>query len=431
MNERHGDLHQKISDLFDGAGASQLDLVARHVRHFCPFEAIGMARQEIRHSNFLSYIMDPGRPHEMGDLILRTFFQLLCDKSGDRGAQLKLAQNGTSLAPARVYRERDHIDLLIEIPRSGTKGIVIAVELKVDAVERNDQLVDYEEKVALRYPATDWERLFCFLTPDGRAATTDGETKWAALSFTSFFASIDKALAENTIAGKSLELLRDYQSMMRRHGMADGPIDKTLKAAIESIWAEHREVLEYLIAHEPDPLNDLMHDFANAQPQIAHDMSAALGLSIVADSSWGARWYRFTFPEFGKTYPALSDGDRGWIDSGSQMAVELCADTQEDAITVCFCIGPGHGEQIFRPKLIEAFNEIGQYRHKPFTKSVKHYWRQNLLTTDSLSDAENGLEKLQSELVQYVERHLPKVKAALIRAQDAHGKADDPAAQSI
>ncbi|MEM6307226.1 MAG: hypothetical protein AAF701_04510, partial [Pseudomonadota bacterium] len=32
-------------------------------RIFCPFEAIGMVNQEIRHAYFLAYILDPDRPH--------------------------------------------------------------------------------------------------------------------------------------------------------------------------------------------------------------------------------------------------------------------------------------------------------------------------------------------------------------------------------
>lgn len=38
---------------------------------FCPFESTGMVRQDIRHGAFLTYILDPNRPHGVGTDCLR------------------------------------------------------------------------------------------------------------------------------------------------------------------------------------------------------------------------------------------------------------------------------------------------------------------------------------------------------------------------
>ncbi|MFL0694680.1 MAG: PD-(D/E)XK nuclease family protein [Agrobacterium tumefaciens] len=40
---------------------------------FCPFEALGMVRSEVRHGNFLAYLLDPGRPHGFHTDVLRAF----------------------------------------------------------------------------------------------------------------------------------------------------------------------------------------------------------------------------------------------------------------------------------------------------------------------------------------------------------------------
>ncbi|HAH57521.1 MAG TPA: hypothetical protein DCL86_05190, partial [Bacteroidales bacterium] len=37
------------------------------------FEAVGMARQEIRHSRFLAFLLNPLAPHGLGEYFLRNF----------------------------------------------------------------------------------------------------------------------------------------------------------------------------------------------------------------------------------------------------------------------------------------------------------------------------------------------------------------------
>src|SRR5437762_3578836 len=37
------------------------------------FEALGMQRAEVRHSQFLAYILDPNRPHGLNDEFLKRF----------------------------------------------------------------------------------------------------------------------------------------------------------------------------------------------------------------------------------------------------------------------------------------------------------------------------------------------------------------------
>lgn len=48
--------------------------------YFCTFEAMGMTDQEIRHAHFLSYILDPNRPHGFEDAYLRAFLNVAAEK---------------------------------------------------------------------------------------------------------------------------------------------------------------------------------------------------------------------------------------------------------------------------------------------------------------------------------------------------------------
>lgn len=413
MVKSNKDLLKDITALFEGSGTPDLSLIANQVRQFCPFEAMGMVRQEIRHSNFLSYILDPARPHGLDDLILRAFLQKLCNRPNDRAAWYDVLEDEKETLTAQVYRERDNIDILIVVPQTGRKGLVVAVELKIDAEERYNQLADYEGKVRRRYPDRDWDHMFCFLTPKGREPTTFGGASWHAVSFAELFKAMDCAPIGST--GEGVKLLGYYQAMMRRHGMADETDNEDLRKATETVWAEHREVLEYLIDHRPDPLNDLMKEFAKEQSKIAERISTAIGKEVFADSHFRNRWYRFTFPEFGKRIPLLLQGDEGWIDSRSQLVFEVTFDPQKNAIMASFCVGYFNTEKEFRPKLIEALNVVSGHKHKIDKPTVKHYWKNSILTENDLSGLEDGIKIFERKLIDYANEYLPLVEVALAK----------------
>jgi hypothetical protein len=69
------------------------------------------------------------------------------------------------LDDAIVYRERDSIDILIELP---TLHLVVAIENKIGAKAGVGQLGRYRERLKQTYPHH--HHLLVFLTPDGMAA---------------------------------------------------------------------------------------------------------------------------------------------------------------------------------------------------------------------------------------------------------------------
>ena len=72
---------------------------------FCPFEATGMIRQEIKHSHFLSYILDANRPHEFGNKFLKEFLYLIADSDNETASYRKLDFHFMDLSNTKVQRE--------------------------------------------------------------------------------------------------------------------------------------------------------------------------------------------------------------------------------------------------------------------------------------------------------------------------------------
>src|SRR6267142_4649978 len=138
-----------------------LDLFAREKRFpsgLNIFEAAGMQRQEIRHSNLLAFLLNPQENHGLGDGFLRQLLQRALDASLDpKISPLKIAL--ADLSDALISREWRNIDLLVE---SKNNKLAFVIENKIDASESDNQLAKYESSIDSTFPS--YEKLFVYLT---------------------------------------------------------------------------------------------------------------------------------------------------------------------------------------------------------------------------------------------------------------------------
>ena len=76
------------------------------------FRALSIERKEIRHSNFIGYILDPKQNHGLNDLILKKLLRDIFFESKTRGRDIFDADI-IDLSSAEIRREWRNIDLLI------------------------------------------------------------------------------------------------------------------------------------------------------------------------------------------------------------------------------------------------------------------------------------------------------------------------------
>ena len=112
-------------DLFDDP---DFNAIHQRLSPFNLFEAKGVIRAELRHSNFLAYLLSPSRPHGLGARPLVAVVRAILARLpvGERPIGM-LELIAGQLDDAIVYRERDNIDTLIELP---TLKLVVAIENK-------------------------------------------------------------------------------------------------------------------------------------------------------------------------------------------------------------------------------------------------------------------------------------------------------------
>src|SRR6185312_1981262 len=96
------------------------------IGRFNIFDALGIARAEIRHSNFLAFILDPAESHGQSQLFLRALLMDLLKAAPPALRPLSPIEiDGVDLRGVEVRREWHNIDLLIV---SRQPAFVVVVE---------------------------------------------------------------------------------------------------------------------------------------------------------------------------------------------------------------------------------------------------------------------------------------------------------------
>ena len=229
------------------------DLLAleEQIGRFNIFDALSIARVEIRHSNYLAWILTPGESHGQGDLFLKSLLMDILRRARQAGVTPPVSPvelDGADLKGVEIRREWRNIDMLItcDEPR-----FVIAIENKVDSGEHSNQLQRYEDTVAAEFP--DAKRLFVFLTPEGDEAS---DPDWVTYSYADLhhvFVRTRKANA-GAIGGDVAVFLDHYLSLIGNRFMENADIDRLCR----QIYSNHRRALDLIWERVGTPTSGLV-----------------------------------------------------------------------------------------------------------------------------------------------------------------------------
>lgn len=211
------------------------------IGRFNIFDALGIARAEIRHSNFLAWLLDPAESHGQGDLFLRSvLLDILKHAPVSRRPCSPLDLDGVELGSVEIRREWRSIDLLIV---SQTPPFAVAIENKVDSGEHSDQLARYRAVVGEEFPH--FPSGFVYLTPDGRTPTDDRWITWSYGDLHRVLARVRRT-NERSIGPDVLTFLDHYLSLIGSAFM-DDPAIAELCARIAK---NHRRALDLIWQHQ-------------------------------------------------------------------------------------------------------------------------------------------------------------------------------------
>ena len=398
MESQKLELDEDIKQLLFGQSASDFSKIENGLGGFCPFEAIGMVSQEIKHCHFLAYLLQPNNLHGFGDRPLRNFLNGVADASGDFD---KLEIYTRDLADATVRREWNNIDLLIEIPpaSAGDEGWVVAVEAKINAEESEDQLPRYSDTLSRTYKNNDrerWKVVQIFLTPDGRLPSEENQALWNPLDF----GQVVDGLAECAASGASINsesesLLVAYIDMMRRHHLNNDKLEELAKR----LWKKHPEALNFLSDRRPDPITDFKAYLIENMDKLSQHLSSIEGIPEIVFIANSPRSYiRFCVADWVKI-EGLASGDKKWTSNGSVVTFELYSGTKGQ-YALQSIIGPGDSN--VRERLHKAAVDIQGFNSWKLGKKFFQLKRWDLVENlDKLlqeSDFEEAYNKVANEI---------------------------------
>ncbi|MEM6314289.1 MAG: PD-(D/E)XK nuclease family protein [Planctomycetota bacterium] len=214
----------------------------RRLGGFNVFDALRVARAEIRHSNFLAFLLDPSETHGLGAMFLRPVLMDVLRGINPRPVS-PIALDGGTFSRVEVRREWRNIDLLIVCDEP---SLVVVIENKIDSGEHSDQLARYDRIVVESFPDRPTARIL--LTPAGDEPS---EPNWTAYSYRQLHDVLTRTIATNDAAiGDDVSVFLDHYLRLIGTRLMD---DEKLDELCRTIYRNHRQALEVLFDHMPTP----------------------------------------------------------------------------------------------------------------------------------------------------------------------------------
>ena len=207
------------------------------------FQILKISKAEIRHSSFLSWLLDANANHGLGKLFLLRFIRDIA--TSEMAKELdELEISDLNFDNVEVRREWRNIDLLIVFD-----SLVICVENKIDSKDHSKQLLKYKNIVDENFPNK--KKVFIYLTPFGDEPISDfGKENYVLYSYEKIVEHLDRII---DIHGKSLnqavkQYMGDYVTNLKRELMKNDPLNELAG----KIYKNHKELFDFIIENKPD-----------------------------------------------------------------------------------------------------------------------------------------------------------------------------------
>ena len=212
------------------------------------FQILGVARTEIRHSNFLGWLLDPNGNHGLGKLFLTKFLRGIA--TSEIATELdEFEIEELNFNNVELRREWKNIDLLLIFDT-----LVICIENKIDSKDHSNQLTKYREIVNSNFKSR--KKVFVYLTPIGELPIDQTEREYYAIySYQEIIEQFERILK---IHGNSLnsgvnQYISDYLTTIKRELMKNDELNELA----DKIYKNHRELIDFVFEHKSDIASEL------------------------------------------------------------------------------------------------------------------------------------------------------------------------------
>lgn len=202
-----GSFLQRFNEIGDDLKTKQQEWEETEAQHFNIFRVLRIDRRETKlHSRFLAELLSPSGPHSQGRRFLDAFLEM----------GKKIGLDCPSERPKNLVWEifteevikKGRLDIVVRCQQA---RFIMAIENKIDAGERDNQLSDYDDWL------DDQDAQFknlVFLTPDGREPNSISKTKCICLSYRDHISDWLKQALSEIKAPKLKWAVEQYQQVV-------------------------------------------------------------------------------------------------------------------------------------------------------------------------------------------------------------------------
>lgn len=257
------------------------------------FDVLKITRAEIRHSNVLSWLLNPAENHGLGDSVLRGLIQYYVSSFSDSDVFDALLLDCYDFTIQREWRS---IDILAV---SDVSKHLICIENKIDSKEHDDQLNRYKKIVNESYPS--YKKMFVYLSPEGDESSDPDS--WCSMSYKDILVILENARKKTKLLPEASLLIDNYIETIRRDIVGDAKLARICA----EIYAKHQKALDLIFENKPDrasQMADLMHAWAEMMTEKGE-------LEYVADKS-AKTITRFKTKAMSEIMPDAETAKSGW-----------------------------------------------------------------------------------------------------------------------
>jgi len=356
------------------------------------FEAIGAIRQELRHSDFLAFLLSPQQNHGLGDAFLKRLLQKALPSGGSKDALVTpIDLDVWGLDQALVLREWQNIDILV---LDEAHRLAVIIENKIDSSEHSTQLQRYRQTIAEHYP--NWQVLGLYLTPDGEIPSDES---YLPVDY-GLVCQLLESMAQSrvsTLGRDVLTLINHYTEMLRRHIVGESELAELCRR----IYQKHQRALDLIYEYRPDRqiiIQEVLQKIIKQTPELESD-------------SFSKKFIYFARKEWDKL-PGQREGT-GWTSSKRILLFRF--DNSSNNLKLRLFIGPGSQE--VRQRFFDGWI-ARQLPFKPAPKKLADYYciiySRPFLSAEDYEDAsDQEVEgKINKQWTKFVEDDLPQIAAA-------------------
>jgi hypothetical protein len=277
MKEESQHIDLQIEELekliFDNPDLENLESI---IDQFNIFSSLGIISQEIRHSHFLAWLLNPSETHNLADYFLNMFLKTAIKNSQVDRLPLNIFDiDSFDLSEARVMREWESIDVLIV---DDVNEFVCVIENKIDSQEHSNQLAKYKKRIEQQFST--YKKIYIYLTVHGSEAETEAD--YIAISHREVALLIETLLErkESQLNDDVTLFIRHYLEMLKRYIMEESDVQQLC----EKIYKRHKKALDLIYKYKPDiysVVQEILEELIDENPELIKDHCTRTGIRFI------------------------------------------------------------------------------------------------------------------------------------------------------